>query len=115
MSRSYHDHGTPAERWERAQRHFGRKNYADAARVLASLVEEVPEQSGPRLLLARAYYHSAQLWRAEAECRVLVERHPVESYARLLLGRTLERQGRQEEARPHLRLAAAMAGDFEDA
>ncbi|MEU3557260.1 tetratricopeptide repeat protein [Streptomyces fragilis] len=115
MTRSYHDHGTPAERWDRAQRHFGRKNYADAARVLASLVEEVPEQSGPRLLLARAYYHSAQLRRAEAECRVLVERHPVEGYARLLLGRTLERQGRHEEARPHLRLAAAMAGDFEDA
>ncbi|WP_448320113.1 tetratricopeptide repeat protein [Streptomyces sp. CO7] len=115
MTRSYHDHGTPAERWDRAQRHFGRKNYADAARVLASLVEEVPEQSGPRLLLARSYYHSAQLRRAEAECRVLVERHPAEGYAHLLLGRTLERQGRDEEARPHLRLAAAMAGDFEDA
>ncbi|MDH6228658.1 MULTISPECIES: tetratricopeptide repeat protein [Streptomyces] len=113
-TKSYDDHGTPAERWERAQKYFGRKNYAGAARVLSTLVEEVPEQNGPRLLLARAYYHSAQLGRAEAQCRLLVERDPVEQYARLLLGRTLERQGRHEEARPHLRLAAAMAGDFGD-
>nr|WP_203612844.1 tetratricopeptide repeat protein [Streptomyces rochei] len=91
---------------------FDAKDYAAAARVLSGLVEEVPEQSGPRLLLARAYYHSAQLRRAEAELRTLVERDPVEHYARLLLGRTLERQGRQEEADTQLRIAAALSGDF---
>ncbi|MFF7330193.1 tetratricopeptide repeat protein [Streptomyces sp. NPDC090306] len=91
---------------------FDAKEYAAAARVLGSLVDEVPEQTGPRLLLARAYYHSAQLWRAEAELRTIVERDPVEHYARLMLGRTLERQGRGDEAQPHLRLASALAGDF---
>jgi hypothetical protein len=113
-TKSYFDHGTPAERWERANTYFDARNYAGAARVLGTLVEEIPaaEQSGPRLLLARAYYHSAQLGRAEAQARLLVERDPAEGYARLLLGRTLERQGRDAEARPHLRLAAAMAGDF---
>jgi hypothetical protein len=109
---TYYDHGTPAERWERAGMFFDAKDYAAAARVLSGLVEEVPEQSGPRLLLARAYYHSAQLRRAEAELRTLVERDPVEHYARLLLGRTLERQGRQEEADTQLRIAAALSGDF---
>lgn len=109
---TYYDHGTPAERWERAELFFGAKEYAAAARVLGSLVDEVPEQTGPRLLLARAYYHSAQLWRAEAELRTIVERDPVEHYARLMLGRTLERQGRGDEAQPHLRLASALAGDF---
>ncbi|CAM5587724.1 tetratricopeptide repeat protein [Streptomyces aurantiogriseus] len=112
---AYYDHGTPAERWERAQLFFGARDYAAAARVLAGLVEEVPEQTGPRLLLARAYYHSAQLRRAEAELRVIVERDPVEHYARLMLGRTLERQGRHEEAGPHLRIASALAGDFPEA
>ncbi|MFF5532569.1 tetratricopeptide repeat protein [Streptomyces cinerochromogenes] len=112
MKPTYYDHGTPAERWERAQRYFDAKDYADAARVLAALVEEVPEQTGPRLLLARAYYHSAQLRRAEAELRTIVERDPVEHYARLMLGRTLERQARHEEAEQHLRIAAALAGDF---
>jgi hypothetical protein len=109
---TYYDHGTAAERWERAQMFFDAKDYAAAARVLGTLVEEVPEQTGPRLLLARAYYHSAQLRRAEAELRVIVERDPVEHYARLMLGRTLQRQGRHEDAEPHLRLASALAGDF---
>ncbi|CAM5644046.1 Tetratricopeptide repeat protein OS=Streptomyces rochei OX=1928 GN=G3I25_01405 PE=4 SV=1 [Streptomyces rochei] len=112
MDTTYYDHGTPAERWERAGMFFDAKDYAAAARVLSGLVEEVPEQSGPRLLLARSYYHSAQLRRAEAELRILVERDPVEHYARLLLGHTLERQGRQEEADTQLRIAAALSGDF---
>ncbi|CAM5609962.1 MULTISPECIES: tetratricopeptide repeat protein [Streptomyces] len=113
METTYYDHGTTAERWERARMFFDAKDYAAAARVLGSLVEEVPEQTGPRLLLARAYYHSAQLRRAEDELRVIVERDPVEHYARLMLGRTLQRQGRHEEAEPHMRLASALAGDFE--
>ncbi|WP_405595580.1 tetratricopeptide repeat protein [Streptomyces sp. NBC_01092] len=113
METMYYDHGTPAERWERAQLFFDAKDYAGAARVLGKLVEEVPEQTGPRLLLARAYYHSAQLRRAETELRVIVERDPVEQYARLMLGRTLQRQGRDAEAEPHIRLASALTGDFE--
>ncbi|MFE4785500.1 tetratricopeptide repeat protein [Streptomyces sp. NPDC056716] len=111
METTYYDHGTPAERWERAGMFFDAKDYAAAARVLDGLVEEVPEQTGPRLLLARAYYHSAQLRRAEQELRIIVERDPVEHYARLMLGRTLERLGRADEAAPHLRMAAAMAGE----
>lgn len=110
---TYYDHGTAAERWERARQFFDAKDYAGAARVLAGLVEEVPEQTGPRLLLARTYYHSAQLRRAEAELRVIVERDPVEHYARLLLGRTLQRQARDAEAQPHLRIASALAGDLD--
>ncbi|WP_405968301.1 tetratricopeptide repeat protein [Streptomyces sp. NBC_00015] len=109
---AYYAHGTQAERWERARLFFAAKEYAAAARVLVGLVKEVPEQTGPRLLLARSYYHSAQLLRAETELRLIVERDPVEHYARLMLGRTLERQGRHAEAGPHLRLASALAGDF---
>ncbi|MCZ0985430.1 tetratricopeptide repeat protein [Streptomyces diastatochromogenes] len=114
MKTMYYDHGTPAERWVRAQQFFAAKDYAGAARVLAALVEEVPEQTGPRLLLARAYYHSAQLRRAEAELRLIVEHDPVEHYARLMLGRTLQRQARHDEAEQHLRIASALAGDFPD-
>lgn len=110
---TYYGHGTTAERWERARMFFDAKDYAASARVLDALVEEVPQETAPRLLLARAYYHSAQLGRAESELRVLVERDPVEHYARLMLGRTLQRQGRDDEARPHLRLASALAGDFD--
>ncbi|MFJ8111702.1 tetratricopeptide repeat protein [Streptomyces sp. NPDC096132] len=102
------------ERWERAQLLFGATDYIGAAKLLAVVVEEAPEQNGPRLLLARAYYHSAQLGRAEQQLREIIERDPVEHYAHLMLGRTLERQGRRDEAGPWLRLAAAFAGEFPD-
>ncbi|MER5880927.1 tetratricopeptide repeat protein [Streptomyces sp. NPDC001910] len=115
MDTTYYDHGTAAERWERAQLFFDAKDYAAAARVLDGLVVETPEQVGPRLLLARSYYHSAQLGRAETELRALVEIDPVEHYARLMLGRTLERQGRRAEAASHLRIASALAGEFQQA
>ncbi|MFJ6756064.1 MULTISPECIES: tetratricopeptide repeat protein [unclassified Streptomyces] len=109
---TYFEHGTAAERWARARLFFDAKEYATAGRILEGLAGEVPEQLAPRLLLARAYYHSAQLSRAEHELRGILERWPVEDYAQLMLGRTLERLGRAAEARPYLRVAAAMAGDF---
>ncbi|WUE95879.1 tetratricopeptide repeat protein [Streptomyces sp. NBC_00490] len=100
------------ERWERAQLLFEARDYIGAARLLALVVEEVPEQTGPRLLLARAYYHSAQLGCAEEQLRQVIDRDPVEHYAHLMLGRTLERQGRGDEAAPWLRMAAAFSGEL---
>ncbi|NGY60178.1 tetratricopeptide repeat protein [Lentzea sp. NEAU-D13] len=102
---------TPAGKWDRAQLLFEAKDYIKAAQLLAELAEEVPFQTDLCLLLARAYYHSAQLGKAEAQLRVIVDRDPVEHYAHLLLGRTLERQGRPDEAAPWLRLAAALGGE----
>jgi predicted Zn-dependent protease len=109
---TYFEFGTAADRWDRAQMFFDAKEYGTAARILGGLVEEVPDHVAPRLLLARAYYHSARLRKAEAELRTVLERDPVEHYARLMLGRTLERQGRADEATPHLKMAAALSGEF---
>ncbi|MFE9369030.1 tetratricopeptide repeat protein [Streptomyces sp. NPDC006711] len=114
LADGYYEFGPAAERWERARLFFDAKEYVTAAGILAGLVAEVPEQVAPRLLLARAYYHSARLEKAEAELRAVLDRDPVEGYAALMLGRTLERQGRPAQAAPYLRLAAALAGDFPD-
>lgn len=103
---------TAAEQWERALLLFEAKDYIKAAQLLVTVVDEVPELTAPRLLLARSYYHSAQLQRAEEQLRKVIERDPVEHYAHLMLGRTLERQGRKDEAAPWLRLASAFAGDL---
>lgn len=111
MSDTYYEFGTAGERWDRAQFFFEAKEYGTAVRILRGLVAEHPEQTAQRLLLARAYYHSAQLSPAETELQAILDRDPVEYYARLMLGRTLERQGRADEAAPHLRMAAAMAGE----
>lgn len=96
---------TTAQSWARAELFFEAKDYIGAAELLAEVVAEVPDQTGPRLLLARAYYHSAQLGRAEEQLREIIDRDPVEHYAHLLLGRTLQRQGRHDEAASWLRLA----------
>ncbi|GIH28371.1 hypothetical protein Aph01nite_66810 [Acrocarpospora phusangensis] len=99
-----------AAEYERGRLFFELKDYIGAAGILAEVVAEAPGDLAARLLLARAYYHSAQLGRAESELRLILERDPVEEYAYLLLGRTLERQGRPAEAAPYLRLHAVMTG-----
>jgi predicted Zn-dependent protease len=99
--------------YERAQIFLEMGDPAQAARLLEPVAEQEPHNVSVRLLLARAYYHSAQLRRAEAEFRAVTELDPVEDYARFCLGRTLERQSRHAEALPHFRLAAAMRPDPE--
>ena len=100
-----------AERYERGCASFDAKDYRTASRLLADVVEAEPSHQASRLLLARAYYHSAALERAEEQLRIIIEREPTEAYATLMLGRTLERLGRRDEARPYLRIASAMRGE----
>jgi Tfp pilus assembly protein PilF len=103
----------PGTRYARAHGLFDAREFDAAASILAELSSEVADGTGPdavavRLLLARAYYHSAQLRRAEAEVRAVLAADPANAYAHLLLGRTLERLSRHAEARGPLRLAEAM-------
>jgi hypothetical protein len=102
---------TAFEEYERAKLFFDANDYLEAAKILVTVVAGAPADLAPRLLLARAYYHSAQLGRAETELRWIVERHPTEAYALLMLGRTLERQSRRDEAQPYLRLATALGAE----
>ncbi len=105
------------EEYRRATFIFESGDPLGAARMLEPIVEAEPHNAAVRQLLARAYFNSAQLTRAEAELRTLVEQDPSDHYAHHVLGRTLERAGRFREALPHLRLAAAMKqhGDYRDA
>ena len=104
------------ERFRWAEGQFEDRDYRGAARTLEALLADVerdPEQVGHpvtdvRLLLARAYYHSAQLRHAEEAARALLADHPTEAYAALLLARTLQRASRPDEARQAMNLAAAL-------
>jgi predicted Zn-dependent protease len=102
---------TTAEKWERAQLLFESRDYLGAAPLLLAILAEAPRETGVRLLLARSYYHSAQLRRAEEQLRQIVDRDPTDHYAHLMLGRTLQRQGRHDDATPWLRMAAAFSGE----
>lgn len=99
------------EVYQRAELFFAEQDYIGAAQLLELVVASQPQAVGVRLLRARALYHSAQLFGAEDELRVVLDLAPTEAYAHLLLGRTLQRQGRPDIAVPHLKLAAAMSDD----
>ena len=79
---------------------------ADAARVLAPLVETSPGHTAALELYARALFASAQLGRAEQALRTLVERRPDDAWAQHALARVLERQSKPDEG--HRRIAAAL-------
>jgi len=96
------------EEYQRAIVFFEAGDPLGAARILEPVLAAEPGNAGVRLLLARAYFHSAQLSRAEEQLRVLIERDPTDHYALFVLGRTLERLSRPAEALPHLRMASVM-------
>jgi TolA-binding protein len=96
-------------RW--AQELFARRDYYGAAELLRRLVDEHPHEQDlgdARELLARSYFHSAQLERAVEEARELLAAHPDHAYAALLLARSLDRLSRHEEAAAARRLADAL-------
>jgi Flp pilus assembly protein TadD len=80
----------------------------DAARILVRVVEAEPANEAALELLARAYFGSAQLGRAEEALTRLVELAPANGWARRALARTLERQSRADEAAVHHRVADAL-------
>lgn len=81
--------------------------------MLRPLHDEIAQTAAGLLLLGRGYYHSAQLERAQHAFERLVDIDPTDTYARFLLGRTLERRSRPADALVHYRLAAAMSDDPE--
>lgn len=119
---------TAFDRYRYAQRLFSERRFTAAARELEHLIAdqrgsdagdtadageniETYSLGDAPLLLARAYYQSAQLGRAEAAARALTEADPTDVYAALLLARTLQRRGRHAEAGTWLRRLDGMGYD----
>ncbi|APC37397.1 DsbA family oxidoreductase [Nocardiopsis dassonvillei] len=100
------------ERFRQAESLLERGDPLGALTLLRPMLDEHAADRNVRLLAARAYYRSAQLGRARRTLEVLVARSPDDAYARLLLGRTLQRQGERGLAEPHLRLAGAMVPGY---
>jgi predicted DsbA family dithiol-disulfide isomerase len=97
------------ERYRWAESLLEQRDPLGALVLLRPLLAEHGSDRSVRLLAARAWYASAQLGRARAALEELVAEHPADAYAHVLLGRTLQRMSRGEQAGPHLRLGAAMA------
>ncbi|RRO15492.1 tetratricopeptide repeat protein [Saccharopolyspora rhizosphaerae] len=99
------------EAFRRAEELLAQRRPLEALRVLEPVVDVAQDKPSVQLLLGRAYFFTAQLNRAERAFRRVLEFDPSDHYARLVLGRTLQRQGRLTEARAQIRLAATMNPD----
>lgn len=98
---------TPVQNFRKAET-LVRNQPRNALRELEPVLHDQPDKPSVQLLAARAYYHSAQLHRAESALNKVVQLDPTDHYARFVLGRTLQRLGRPAEALTQIRMAAAM-------
>ena len=94
--------------FRRAESLLAERRPLDALDALAPVLDAEPNAPSVQLLAGRAYFHSAQLGRAEDAFRRVLDIDPSDHYARFVLGRTLQRLGRLEEAQAQLRMATAM-------
>ncbi|WP_017623956.1 DsbA family oxidoreductase [Nocardiopsis chromatogenes] len=100
------------ERYRLADSLLAARDPLGALELLAPVLAAHPDDRGARFLAARAYYASAQLGRAEKELQSMADEDPTDAYVRLMLGRTLQRQGRDTEAEPYMRLAGVMEPEY---
>ncbi|MFC4087182.1 MULTISPECIES: tetratricopeptide repeat protein [Amycolatopsis] len=94
--------------FRQAETLIGQRRPLDALKALEPLLDDEPDKPSVQLLAGRAYFHSAQLRRAERAFTRVLELDPTDHYARFVLGRTLQRLGRLAEALAQLRMASAM-------
>ncbi|HEY2058532.1 tetratricopeptide repeat protein [Amycolatopsis sp. NBC_01480] len=94
--------------FRRAEDLVERRRPLDALKALEPLLDDEQDKPSVQLLAGRAYFHSAQLRRAERAFTRVLELDPTDHYARFVLGRTLQRLGRFAEALAQLRMASAM-------
>ncbi|MEU6645671.1 tetratricopeptide repeat protein [Saccharomonospora sp. NPDC046836] len=105
------------EAFRQAEALVQRRRPLDALKALEPVLDAEPNKPSVQLLAGRAYFHSAQLNRAERALTRVVELDPSDHYARFVLGRTLQRLGRLVEALAQLRMASAMnpVPEYQDA
>ena len=103
------DRMSPYDLFRYAEERFAQRDFHGAAQALERLLEDKDaDTTAARELLARAYFNGALLQKAEVAARILLEREPDNGYAALLLGRTLQRLSKHDEAAKVLARAEAL-------
>lgn len=92
------------QRLRDAEEMLAKRDPLAALKFLEPLLRDHPEHPDVMRTAARAYFKSAQLNRALALSEKMVDSNPADFYARMLLGRTLQRLGRSDEAKGHLNM-----------
>ncbi len=104
-----HDRESAYELLQRGEALARRRHHAQAAIVLERAARLEPGKGSILEPLGRAYHHSGQFERARATFEALLEVDPSAHWAHFALAESLRKLGRLDEARTHLKLAAALS------
>jgi Flp pilus assembly protein TadD len=100
--------------FQKGSEHLRRGMPAQATVSLEKAKRREPEKASIREALGIAYFRLRRWSQAETEFRKVLEISPVSDYAHYALGRCLEKQGRDQEANRHYKLASSLRPDSED-
>jgi Flp pilus assembly protein TadD len=99
--------------FQQGRQHLERGRAAQATVALEKAKRREPEKASIREALGIAYFRIHRYEEAESEFRKMLELAPVDDYAHYALGRCLEKQGREQEANGHYKLASSLNPESE--
>jgi Flp pilus assembly protein TadD len=102
------------ELFQQGRRHLASGRAAQATVALEKAKRREPRKASIREALGIAYFRIQRFPEAEAEFRAVLEIAPADDYAHFALARSLDKQGRHREARPHYKLARCLRPSSED-
>jgi Flp pilus assembly protein TadD len=96
------------ELFQQGRSHLKKGRAAQATVALEKAKRREPEKASIREALGIAYFRIHRYEEAESEFRKMLELAPADDYAHYALGRCLEKQGREQEANGHYKLASSL-------
>lgn len=94
--------------FQKGREHLAEGRAAQATVALEKAKRREPDKASIREALGIAYFRTRRWAEAESEFRVMLELSPADDYAHYALGRCLEKQGRDNEANGHYKLASSL-------
>ena len=94
--------------FQQGRRHLRAGMAAQATVSLEKAKRREPDKASIREALGIAYFRIHRYAEAESEFRKVLELSPADDYAHYALGRALEKQGRDQEANGHYKLASSL-------
>jgi Flp pilus assembly protein TadD len=100
--------------FQRGRAHMEAGDNAQATVSLEKAKRREPDKASIREALGIAYFRIQRYEEAESEFRAMVDISPADDYAHYGLARALEKLGRRDEARGHMKLASSLRPGSED-
>lgn len=95
--------------FQQGRKHLRSGMPAQATVALEKAKKREPNKASIREALGIAYFRMHRWEEAEREFRKMLELAPTDDYAHYALGRVLEKQGRDQEANGHYKLASSLS------